>query len=590
MAKFSAHILEEIQQRCNIVEIISGYIPLKKIGKNYKTVCPFHQEKTPSFMVNEEKQIFHCFGCGVGGNVFSFIMKIERLNFPEAVSFLAEKAGINIALNTKDEVSCSVVAALYKINELSSEYFFRNLAMSALAESARKYLSGRGLDVQGIKNFKIGFALNCWDGLLSFLRQHNLSDELILKSGLVISSSSKKLYDRFRNRIMFPISNRQGRIVGFGGRVFSKLSPHDNNIKQAKYINSPETEIYKKGNILYGFNFSKEFIQQLDYVVVVEGYLDFIVPFQAGFKNIVASLGTAFTLEQILVLKRYTKNVVIIFDADEAGQNATLRSLDVLLDAGMNVKIVRLNNEDDPDSYVRNYGREKFYQIVKQAKTLFDYKLEILFSKYSQDIPEEKALIAFEMLSTINKISDAVVRAAYITQLSEKLFVSEQVLLNELKKIKTSVIDNKNFLNTQIFNKHKTISSAEEMLVALLLNDLKMLEKVKKNLKYDDFKNPVIKEIMKYLFVDNVNAKNIAISLQRTDNSALNRFVCRILAEDFGIKDKGKSFTDCVRKIKKDSIQVKLDALQRQISMSSQDGANNLLREYSYLIKEQMSI
>ncbi|MCG2712485.1 MAG: DNA primase, partial [Candidatus Omnitrophica bacterium] len=399
MSKISNQQLDEILQRCDITEIIAGYIPLKKAGRNFKALCPFHHEKTPSFVVSPDKQIFHCFGCGAGGDVFSFVMKNERMDFPEAVKFLADKAGVRIMPETEKEAGAkySVSTILYKLNELAAGYFQQNLLNASEAKKARDYLLKRGISKESVSDFRLGFAPDLWDGLLTFLRSKSINDELLLKSGLVIKNAQGRIYDRFRNRIIFPIFNAQAKIVGFGGRIIdvqddaAEQHPQD---KGPKYINSPETDIYKKSKNLYGFNFSKSYVQKEEYCIVVEGYLDFIVPFQANVKNLVASLGTAFTHEHVRLLKRYINNVVIVFDSDEAGQGAALRSLDLLIEEGMNVKIADLSKGFDPDSYVRKYGADEFRNRVKAAKTLFDYKLDLLMLKFDKESPEGKTQIA----------------------------------------------------------------------------------------------------------------------------------------------------------------------------------------------------
>ena len=334
------NILEDILGRVDIVEVISGYIPLKRAGRNFKALCPFHHEKTPSFMVSPDKQIYHCFACGVGGNAFNFLMQYERLEFPEAVEALARKAGVNLPKDQKqDQRAVSLITQLYKINELAADFYAHNL-ISSQGSSARSYFLKRGLKDETIKTFNLGFAHDRWDLLINYLRAKGISLSLLEKAGLVLAKEGGGYYDRFRNRLIFPILDIKSRVLGFGARVLGDALP--------KYMNSPETPIYIKGKNVYGLNFAHEAIREEDAVVVVEGYLDFIIPYQAGVHNIVASLGTAFTPDQAKLLKRYTHNVVMVYDADKAGELASLRSLDIFIDEDMNVKVASLPLGSDP--------------------------------------------------------------------------------------------------------------------------------------------------------------------------------------------------------------------------------------------------
>jgi DNA primase len=590
MSKISDRDLDEIQQRCDITEIISGYLPLKKAGRNFKANCPFHHEKTPSFIVSPDKQIFHCFGCGAGGDVFSFIMKQERMDFPEAVRFLAEKTGVKIQDLKKDEYyKKSYHASLYEVNLLAEKYFHQKLLQkNATSTNAFKYLFDRGLTKETINEFKIGLADDQWDGLKSFLLKNNIGNELILRSGLIIKNSQGKQYDRFRNRIIFPISNVQGKRIGFGGRIWQK----DQNLSanQAKYINSPENEVYKKNKTLFGFNLAKNFIIQKDYCIVVEGYLDVIVPYQAGIKNLVASCGTAFTAEQARLLKRYTSNVVIIFDSDEAGQEAVLRSLDILLDEGLNVRIVALESGYDPDSYVRKYGAEAFKKLVDDAKSLFDYKLGLLSEKLDRNIPEHKAKIAQNMLQTIKRMQDPILRSTYIRQLSESLHVHEEILLKELNKIKT--LSSFTAINPAADNVkiYKMSKAAEKMLMSLMFEDGGLIKELKEIVDYEEFSDPIAKKIVKHLYEQQKADIKPMDLFKKVEDRQINAFICNLLVSDLGIENKRKSFEDCVRRIKKDKIQLQLDNLQQQIQQTRQSDCEKLmvlLKKFDELKKEQ---
>ncbi|MBU1087540.1 MAG: DNA primase [Candidatus Omnitrophica bacterium] len=593
MNKISDSILEEIQNCCDIAEIVSGYIPLKKAGRNFKANCPFHHEKTASFVVSPDKQIFHCFGCGAGGDVFSFIMKQERMDFPEAVRFLGEKVGVVVKKeeNPSYPQAGSFTGSLYIVNELAEKYFQQNLLKpgDSLAELAMNYLENRGLNKTALECFNLGLAVDKWDGLLNFLQKNGISQELMLKSGLVVKNANGKVFDCFRNRIMFPICNSQGKRIGFGGRIWNTVSGV-NSANQPKYINSPETEVYKKSKNLYGFNQSKKFIIDKDYCIVVEGYLDVIVPFEAGIKNIVASCGTAFTSDHARILKRYTHNLVIVFDSDPAGQEATLRSLDLLIEEGLNVKIAKLESGYDPDSYVRKYGGIKFQNLVDNASSLFDYKLNLLCLKLNKLVPEEKAKIAASMLETINKIKDAILRSSYIKKLSESLMVKEELLFSELKKIKSFPTGGVDISKVSIPKIYKMSKVAEKMLMSLMFEDGGFIKDLKQIVDYDEFSDPIAKKIVRHLYEQDLSECNPIELFKQIGDTQINSFICNLLVSDMGIDNKKKSFEDCVRKIKKDKIQLQLDALHQQINRLKQSESQelmSLLKQYNELKKEQ---
>ncbi|MCK4994003.1 MAG: DNA primase [Candidatus Omnitrophica bacterium] len=591
MSKISDRQLDDILQLCDITEIIAGYIPLKKAGRNFKALCPFHHEKSPSFVVSPDKQIFHCFGCGAGGDVFSFVMKNERMEFPEAVKFLADKVGVRIVTESEKDlgVKQSGATILYKLNELAAEYFHQNLLKSPSALKARDYLGKRGLSNESVNDFRLGFAPDLWDGLLTFLRSKKINDNLLLNSGLVIKNAQGRIYDRFRNRVMFPIFNATDKIVGFGGRTIDSAGDAQSQDKGPKYINSPETDIYIKSKNLYGFNLSKRFIQQEEYCIVVEGYLDFIVPFQAGVKNLVASLGTAFTHDHVRLLKRYTNNIVIVFDSDEAGQGAALRSLDLLIEEGMNVKIADLRLGFDPDSYVRKYGSDEFSNRVNAAKTLFDYKLDLLLLKFDRKSPEGKAQIAGIMLETIGRFKNAILRSELIKNLAESLSLAEETLIVELKKLNSSKqFFSKTDKSASLQKVCKKTKAAEKMLISLMLENRELIAQLKEKMHYSEFTDPITRKIVMHLYQSDEAAQPTSILKNLNDEEA-SFFICNLLVRETGVKDSGKSFEDCIRKIKTDGMQLKLDELQNQIKNPEQteDELKELLKDYHSLKKEQ---
>ncbi|MFH1305049.1 MAG: DNA primase [Candidatus Omnitrophota bacterium] len=376
MGMIPQEVIDSILDRLDIVEIISGYIQIKKSGRNFKACCPFHNEKTPSFVVSPDKQIYHCFGCAAGGNVISFVMKYENMEFPEAVKLLAAGAGVSLP-ETGRNSSRSSTGHLYEINQTAAD-FYHDILMSEEGRGALEYLKARGLDDKTLKTFMVGYAPQGWENFKTFCVKKKIPLEFARKAGLTIpSEKGKGDYDRFRNRIIFPIFSERGRVLGFGGRVLDNSLP--------KYINSPETPIYSKSNVLYGLNFSRQAIRDEKYVIITEGYLDVISSFKHGSTNVVATSGTALTASQVVILKKYADTAVMVFDADQAGEAASLRGLDILLQNGMKVKIATLPEGEDPDSFVRKNGRKKFEKIIDDAKGLFDYKLDLLIKKRVQE-------------------------------------------------------------------------------------------------------------------------------------------------------------------------------------------------------------
>ena len=406
--------IDGILDKTDIVELISAYVSLKRAGQSFKARCPFHEEKTPSFIVSPAKQIYHCFGCGAGGNAISFLMRHEKMDFIESIQMLADKVGVSLPRTAGTKKGEDTFAAsLYNVNNMACSLFQENLTKD-FGKDALRYFAERGINENTLKLFRLGFAEDAWRGMLGRLKEKGVESDTLVKSGLVVQNNDGgNLYDRFRGRIIFPIFDARSRVLGFGARALDNSLP--------KYINSPETHIYRKGAQFYGLNFAKDHIRTLNYVVLVEGYFDLILPFQNGIKNIVATLGTALTVQQIRALKRFTRNAIMIYDADRAGEEASLRSLDLLVTEEMDVRIAILPKGSDPDSFVRREGKAGFTRILKESKDLFDYKLGVLTSRFKIDDPRGKARIAGGMLPTIARIKNAVLKSAYLRKISDRL-------------------------------------------------------------------------------------------------------------------------------------------------------------------------
>ena len=578
--------LEEILSRVDIVELISGYIPLKRVGRSYKALCPFHHEKTPSFIVNPDKQIFHCFGCSAGGNAFGFLMQHERLEFPEAIEALAKRTGVIIhEASAAERKTQNLSEQLYKINEAAA-HFYSDQLHAPEGEPALKYLLKRGLTKETIQKFKIGYAQDKWDGLLNYLRSKGFVLGLIEKSGLIIAKDNGGYYDRFRKRILIPIHDTKGRTVAFGARVLDNSLP--------KYINSPETPVYSKSKVLFGLDLNNEEIRLKDLAVIVEGYFDLIFPYQAGVKNITASCGTALTQEQIRLLKRYSRNVVLVYDSDNAGQMATLRSIDTLIEEGLNVMAARLPEGYDPDSFARRFGPEGFQKLITEAKDIFDYKLEFLKSKYAPLTIPNKSRAASEMLSLISKFNNTVAKSAYIKKLAEELSLDENSLLLELKKTGNE--------NNRIPHKEEnlpppktpvTANAPERMIVRLMLEEQELIEQIKEKLAPGDFQDKNISQIITKMFDLFCSGKKINTNslINHFTGSHLSKIILEISTCEWpAVSGTQRIIDDCVRRIKESKRKLKQQELCRQLKLAQGPGnelkLNDLLIEFQSLSRE----
>ncbi len=585
---FPDSVIDQIREKCNIAEIISEYIPLKRAGRNFRALCPFHQEKTPSFMVSPDKGIFHCFGCSAGGNVFNFIMKYEGLEFPQAVRLLAEKTEVKLpptSMFTREEKD---TRNLFQINEMACSWYQANLKREQ-GRLALEYLKKRAHEAKIILAFRLGFA-PANNGLLNFMRANGIQDALLEKAGLILRKGSGPYYDRFKQRIIFPIFDTRSRIIAFGGRVIDASLP--------KYMNSPETPIYSKGSHLYGLNFAKEEIKREDFCIIVEGYTDLLTVYQNGIHNVAASLGTALTPQQIRLLKRYTHNVVMVFDADRAGELASLRNLDLLIEEDVNVKIVSLPKNEDPDSYLRKLGKKSFWQKVTSASELFDYKLNLLAQSYDLDTVEGKVGIASHMLPTIHRVQNAIRRGAYVRRLAQEFSKGEKSLgeewvLAELKKVKKDFQYYTKESIAQTQTKIRVNRPAEEMLLKILLNNQKAIEEIKRHLALEDFLDLRIREAMRIVFRLHAQGEspNVAKLITYLDDEVGAQLISRISTSTWEFTDRRRCLNDCIRRIKTDNLKGKLNKLRREIKLAQSWGHKEKIRElvgeYNGLIKKQ---
>lgn len=423
--------IDEVRSASDIVDVIASYVNLKKRGKNFLGLCPFHQEKTPSFNVSPEKQMYHCFGCGVGGNVFTFVMEHDKVSFVESVRTLASRAGIVLPEEgATDKAASTETESLYSACRTAGLFFHENLTTTVEGKLALEYFHHRGFMDETIRKFGLGYSLNAWDSLMKFAEREGIDVAVLEKAGLVLRREDDSgRYDRFRGRAMFPIFSPTGRTVGFGARKLREDDP------LAKYINSPETPIYNKSRILYGLYQSKDAIREKEYGLLVEGYADLISVYQAGIENVVASSGTALTEEQIQLIGRYAKNITLVYDADSAGSKATIRGVDLIIENGLDVKVAALPQGEDPDSFVKKNGGPAFQKLVDDAVSFLDFKADHFRAEGLLDTPEGQTRAVRSIVETVARMKDELKRNFYIKGVSEKYGIYESVLFRELEKL-----------------------------------------------------------------------------------------------------------------------------------------------------------
>jgi len=422
--------IDEVRNAADIIEVISGYVQLKKRGKNYLGLCPFHIEKTPSFTVSAEKQMYHCFGCGKGGNIFTFLMEIDKVSFVEAVRSLASKAGINIPEESRPATEEQTeFENYYTVCRFAGMHFFRNLTESDEGKEALQYFYKRGFTDETIRTFGLGYAMNSWDAFVIKAQAEGFKTEDITKVGLARVRDDGSLYDYFRGRTMFPIFSIQGRVIGFGARKM-----REDDAIAGKYINSPESPLYDKSRVLYGLFHSKEFIRQEDNALMVEGYADLISLYQAGIQNVVASSGTALTDAQLKLIGRYSKNLTLVYDADSAGSSATVRGIDLALEHDLNVRVVELPEGDDPDSFVQKHGGNEFRERLANAVSFIDFKAKQFQRSGAFTTAEVKTQAVRSLVQSIAKMKDELKRNFYVKDVAEKYEVYESLLYRELER------------------------------------------------------------------------------------------------------------------------------------------------------------
>ncbi len=574
------NIINEIRERADIVEIIDSYIPLKKSGRSFKALCPFHPEKTPSFYVSPEKQIFHCFGCGEGGNVFHFLMKYLNISFVEAVRQVAEMVGIEIP---QKEHQDSGSKKLLEINKLVMDFYIKQLN-SEKGKSCREYLKSRGLTTEIISQFQLGYALPQWDVLLNYLKKKGYQIKTLLEAGLILEAKEAGCYyDLFRDRVIFPIIDHKQKVLGFGGRTLGSALP--------KYLNTPETLVYKKGKTLYGINLTLEEIKKQHSVIVVEGYLDMITLYQAGIKNVVASLGTALTSDQIRFLKKYVEEAIIIFDGDQAGQIASLRGLDIVLEEGLKAKAVALPSGYDPDNFIHKQGREEFLKLIEDCQEVFDYKLNTLIKIYGKDSLDSRIKIVEEMFSSIDKIPNYLLRAEYIKRLADKVGFEEKILWQQYN-LKTQKSTPTSIKISQTV-REKKYNTVEATIINLMLTNPQLIEELKQVLSPQEFITSDLQRLVEKIYniypdCEKLKPGNLLNIV--SENEA--KLLAEIMSEDIEYNPEvlDNLFTDCVVRLKELRIKKYCEFLMQEIKKAQtahdEDRMDKLLRELNKVVRK----
>lgn len=559
------NVLDQIQDRCDIVEVIQRAVPLKRAGRGFSAPCPFHSEKTPSFTVSPDKQIFHCFGCGAGGNVFTFVMKYDKLTFPEAVRQLAQTAGVQLPEDEEFRKKEDSRQPLYAAVQAAAEFFRQALAAVPKDAPVRQYIAKRRLTDEALAKFKIGYSPDAWDALLkSLARDHGV--ETLVRAGLLLERDNKSgHYDRFRNRMMFPITDLKGRVIGFGARVLDDSLP--------KYVNSPESEIYHKGRVLYGFYEGLEAIRRENRALLVEGYMDVIGCHEAGVEFATAASGTSLTTEQIRALKRFTSNITVLFDGDKAGEAATLRGLDLLVEENCTVNVATLADGHDPDSFVREFGVEKFRASVDAALPLFDYKYQLLSRRHDARQVEGKVRIASEMLSTIRRIPNEITKHGYLSELSRRLGVSEDALKVELVKASPSVRPAAEPVQagprTGLTAKPKgPVRTLEKQLLGFLMHSAKYWQSGMERLTLEDFAHEDSKLLARMIFEasdwQEIEEKRILNSVQ--DLEAAKALIGQAVHEVQILEDTDRGFAQCLQSLEAEKKDQMLQRLRREMA------------------------
>lgn len=552
-------IVEEVRQRNDIVDVISSYVKLQKKGGNHVGLCPFHNEKTPSFSVSGSKQMYHCFGCGVGGNVFTFIMEYENYSFVEALKLLAERSGVALPeVEYSDEAKrqADIKSELLEINKIAAKYYFYQLKADQ-GKTALQYLLGRGLSGSTIAHFGLGYSNKTSNDLYQYLKKQGYTDDLLKESGLITFDEARGVYDKFWNRVMFPIMDVNNRVIGFGGRVMGDGMP--------KYLNSPETKLFDKSRNLYGMNFAR--ISRKPNIIICEGYMDVIALHQAGFTNAVASLGTAFTGLQANLLKRYTNEVLITYDSDAAGTKAALRAIPILKEAGLSTKIVNMNPYKDPDEFIKALGAEEFQRRIDKAMNSFYFELEILEREYDLSDPELKTKFFNEVAKKLLVFGDELERNNYIEAVAKKYNVGFDNLRKVVNRFGAQLggmpYTEKAFQDEYKGRNKKVddgIKQSQKILLTWLIEDTSLFPLVDGIVTAEDFLDPLYHQVASMLFAQYHETKQVVpakiVNHFETieEQNEIAALFNTSLSESLNVQEREKALNETIKRIKKNSL------------------------------------
>lgn len=570
-------LLDRIRGSQDIVEVISRHLSLKKSGQNYVGLCPFHSEKTPSFIVSPVKQLFHCFGCGAGGNVITFLMKYEKMPFIDTVKRIAEDAGIRIADKGADSAGKdNKKRELFEANKLAAEYYHNILIQSKDGALARTYLSERGISPETIEKFNIGYSLNSWDRAYNYLKNKGITNEIMAEAGIIVTKSKGEgYYDRFRGRVMLPIYDMHSMLVGFGGRVMDDTSP--------KYLNSPETPLFSKRQLLYGLDLAQNYIRESGYAVIVEGYMDVIAAHQAGIQNVVGTLGTAITGNHLKCLSRFTSEVFLTFDSDPAGINAARRAVELFLNSEINAKVLLLPEGEDPDSYIRMHGKDSFLKLLNSSKAIVEFEIDRIIEKWSNKKQSEsidaKVRVAEECLNLIRKISNRIERDYYLKKIAREIRASEEILRSELLrggKLAGKLPVTRRRDKAGEGGGFKKKSGVEEDILFLVLKDLNLRKIARSKLIDEDFSDSGLREVWMFLSMSDKELHDIINDISCDDE--VKEIISRLGVYDLHFDVPEKTLVDCIRVLQRNRLERELKRLESELSSAESSGMHNKIR------------
>lgn len=558
--RYSEEVIEEVRMRNDIVDVISGYVKLQKKGSNYFGLCPFHNEKSPSFSVSSAKQMYYCFGCGAGGNVLTFVMEYENYSFSEALKVLADRAGVKLPAaeySREAREQEDLRSALLEINKLAASYFYYQLK-NPQGEIGYRYLRDRQLSDETIVHFGLGYSNKTSDDLYRYLRSKGYDDEILKQTGLA-TIEERGAHDKFWNRVMFPIMDVNNRVIGFGGRVMGAGEP--------KYLNSPETKLFDKSRNLYGLNYAR--LSREKYILICEGYMDVIAMHQAGFTNAVASLGTAFTTQQAQLLRRYTDKVVLTYDNDGAGVKAALRAIPILKEVGMSIRVLNMEPYKDPDEFIKNLGAEAFRQRIEEARNSFLFEIDVLKKNYRMDDPEQKTEFYNQTARKLLEFSDALERDNYMEAISREYFINYEDLKRLVNRMGASLgpapfqvreEEESRFKGQKKKEKEDGVMQSQRLLLTWLIENPELFDKIKGVVTPDDFIEDLYHQVAEMVFEGHAaGTLNPAEILNHFINDEDQyRTVAGLfhasLKESLDNEEQKKAFSETIMKVKKNSL------------------------------------